>query len=172
MTLRIVPNDGNPLRAVANANRVRILALLAGPPMTVRELAEETGMRQSTVSQHVRQLVAAGTLFLVSGEGGKDNERRYRRLEPAPQWRIEDERERLHALNALAFEIARRWSGTQGAATTTFDGEMWVDPRAYGRACEQMRATVEALQATAMPPHTPGSVHVSATSLFFDLGEE
>ncbi|MFL6138469.1 MAG: ArsR/SmtB family transcription factor [Frankiaceae bacterium] len=170
MTLRVVPKGGTELRAVANANRVRILALLAGQPMTVSELAKEMGLRRSTVSQHVRQLAAAGTLFLAGGEG---SERRYRRLEPAPKWRIEDDRERLQALNALAFEIARRWSGTQGAgAEVTFDGEMWVEPRAWGRACEQMMAAVETLRAAVMPPHAAGSMHVSVTSLFFDLGEE
>ena len=170
MTLRVVPKDGTALRAVANANRVRILGLLAGGPMSVRELAEEMGVGQATVSKHVRQLAAAGTLFLVGGVG---KERRYRRLEPAPKWRIEDERERMHALTALAVEIARRWSGAEGAAAeVTFDGELWVEPRTWGRACEQMRAVVDALQAAATAPHTAGSMHVSATSLFFGLGQE
>jgi DNA-binding transcriptional ArsR family regulator len=166
-----VPRNGTALRAVANANRVRILALLAGGPMTVSELAKEMGLRQSSVSHHVRQLAAAGTLFLASDDA---NERRYRRLEPAPAWRVEDERERYQALNALAIDVARRWSGgpEDGATEVTFDGEMWVEPRAWGRACEQMMAAVQTLRAAARAPHAPGTMHVSATALFFALGEE
>ncbi|MEZ4237294.1 MAG: metalloregulator ArsR/SmtB family transcription factor [Myxococcota bacterium] len=51
-------------KALADANRLRIVGLLARREHTVEELAEVLGLRASTVSHHVAKLVKAG---LVSG---------------------------------------------------------------------------------------------------------
>src|SRR5687767_5454313 len=52
-------------KALADANRLRIVGLLASRPHTVEELAEILGLRASTASHHVARLVEAG---LVTGQ--------------------------------------------------------------------------------------------------------
>ena len=51
-------------KALADANRLRIVGLLARRPHTVEELAELLGLRASTASHHVSRLAEAG---LVTG---------------------------------------------------------------------------------------------------------
>jgi len=51
-------------KALADANRLRIVGLLARRPHTVEELAELLGLRASTASHHVARLAEAG---LVTG---------------------------------------------------------------------------------------------------------
>ncbi len=48
------------LHALANEERLLIALWLAGSECTVRELEEVTGMRQSLVSYHLRELRKAG----------------------------------------------------------------------------------------------------------------
>lgn len=52
-------------KALADANRLRMVGLLARRPHTVEELAEILGLRASTASHHVARLAEAG---LVTGE--------------------------------------------------------------------------------------------------------
>ena len=47
-------------KALADANRLRIVGLLAHRPHTVEELAEVLGLRPSTASHHLSKLAAAG----------------------------------------------------------------------------------------------------------------
>jgi DNA-binding transcriptional ArsR family regulator len=91
---------------MGNHLRIRILALIAGHALTAAELAEEVGVRVSSVEFHLRRLASAGLVEVVGeGEG-----RRYRRVTFSPRWRIEDDRERGLALRALATDLQRRWS--------------------------------------------------------------
>ena len=47
-------------RALADANRLKIIGLLAGQPLTVGQLAEMLNLRPSTISNHLSQLAHAG----------------------------------------------------------------------------------------------------------------
>lgn len=47
-------------KALADANRLRILGLLARQPLTVEQLAEMLGLRPSTVSHHLQYLSHVG----------------------------------------------------------------------------------------------------------------
>ena len=62
------------LRALANEERLLIALWLAGSTCTVRELEKVTGMSQSLVSYHLRELREAG--LVASSATGRSN--RYR----------------------------------------------------------------------------------------------
>ena len=61
--------------ALADPTRRAILARLAGGPATVSELARPFGLRQPTISKHLRVLEEAGLILQ-----GRDAQRRPRRL--------------------------------------------------------------------------------------------
>ena len=76
---RRVATDWAPiLRALANEERLLITLWLAGSTCTVRELEEVTGMSQSLVSYHLRELRDAG--LVTSSADGRSN--RYRLANP------------------------------------------------------------------------------------------
>jgi len=58
------------LRALSSPPRVRLVALLSESELTVRELTDITGMRQSGISMHLGQLQDAG--LVVSSRDGKN----------------------------------------------------------------------------------------------------
>jgi len=62
------------LHALANEERLLIALWLAGSECTVRELEQVTGMRQSLVSYHLRELRKAG--LVTASPVGRSN--RYR----------------------------------------------------------------------------------------------
>jgi DNA-binding transcriptional ArsR family regulator len=62
------------LRALANKERLLITLWLAGSECTVRELEQVTGLSQSLVSYHLRELRGAG--LVSSSAAGRSN--RYR----------------------------------------------------------------------------------------------
>jgi DNA-binding transcriptional ArsR family regulator len=62
------------LRALANEERLLITLWLAGSTCSVRELEEVTGMSQSLVSYHLRELREAG--LATAAAAGRSN--RYR----------------------------------------------------------------------------------------------
>jgi DNA-binding transcriptional ArsR family regulator len=155
---------------MANPARIRILALIAGHAMTAAELAEEVGLRPSTVEYHLRRLASAGMLEVAGGEG---DERRYRRIPQSPRWEIEEDRERALALRALASDLHRRWSSEHvGELKVVYDGELWVDAQTWGRVCEQVMSALQRLRAAAREPRAEGTVHVSATATFFPMLDE
>ena len=65
--------------ALADPTRRAILARLAGGERSVMELAEPFDMSQPAVSKHLKVLERAG---LISG--GRDRQRRPRKIEPKP----------------------------------------------------------------------------------------
>ena len=66
-------------RALADPTRRAILARLAAGECSVMELAEPFDMSQPAISKHLKVLERAG---LISG--GRDRQRRPRKLEPKP----------------------------------------------------------------------------------------
>lgn len=64
MTAEPVPGLEQALRALADANRRAILAVLRAGPRSVGQIAEEVGLSQQTTSHHLSALRAAG---LASG---------------------------------------------------------------------------------------------------------
>ena len=71
---RIAAEWAPTLRALANPERLLIVLWLAGGTRSVRELEQATGMSQSLVSYHLRELREAG--LVTSSADGRSN--RYR----------------------------------------------------------------------------------------------
>jgi predicted ArsR family transcriptional regulator len=157
------------LRALSHPLRLRILAILTGPPMSSAELARELGLSHAAVSFHVRKLVAAGYLELAetrSVRGGK--ERRYRQRQTGrAQWRHEDPR---LVVRAVGEEVARRAADSTSDGWKLFsDAELWVDPDVWDDVARRITAAITDLDAAARSPRAPGSICVSATAMLFAL---
>jgi len=160
------------LRALSHPLRLRILALLAGPPRSSAELARELGLSHAAVSFHMRKLVAAGYLELVETRtvrGGR--ERRYRQRQAGKaQWRHEDPR---LVVRAVGDEVARRAADSMPDDWRLFsDAELWVDPKVWDDVARRITAAITDLDAAARSPREPGSIRVSATAMLFALGDE
>jgi DNA-binding transcriptional ArsR family regulator len=155
------------LRALSHPVRLRILSLTSGAAMSSAELARELGMNHAAVSFHVRQLANAGLLTLAetrSVRGGQ--ERRYRH-EPAGrgEWHEQDARLSVQAVSA---EVLRRLADVPAVQWRVFgDAELWVDPASWQDAAGRIAAAIRDLEAAALPPHTAGALHVSATTMLF-----
>jgi DNA-binding transcriptional ArsR family regulator len=158
------------LRALSHPLRLRILALVAGPPMSSAELARELDMSHAAVSFHVRQLVAAGYLELAetrSVRGGQ--ERRYRqRVIRGSEWVPEDSR---LMVSAIAEELTRRVADGSETWKLFADAEMWIDREVWDDVRGRIAVAMKDLDDAAAAPHTDGTVHVSGTTLFFELDE-
>ncbi len=79
MTADAVPDLDQALRALADANRRAILAVVRSGPRPVGQIADEVGLSQQTTSHHLGVLRAAGLassiregtrhLFMVNTDG-------------------------------------------------------------------------------------------------------
>lgn len=72
------------LSALAEPNRLKIVELLRGGPLTVGEIAERLGIRQPQASKHLKVLTDSGMLDVRA-----DANRRIYRLLPAPFQELE-----------------------------------------------------------------------------------
>jgi predicted ArsR family transcriptional regulator len=129
------------------------------------------GMNHAAVSFHVRQLVAAGYLELAetrSVRGGQ--ERRYRqRVVSGSDWVPEDHR---LMVSAVAEELTRRVADGSGTWKLFADAELWIDRRVWDDARSRIAAAMKDLDDAATAPHSDGTVHVSATSLLLEVGDD
>ncbi len=171
MSLGVIADDRAviPLRALASPVRLRILSLLTGAPMSAAEVARELGIAHASASYHLRQLAGAGLLD-VAGEraarGGR--ERRYRH-DPASGTRLGGEgRELVDA--ALLTELRRRLDLVyEGERRSVADAELWVAPDVWADVRQSVMAAMDRLHAAARPPRAPGTTHVSATAVLFEM---
>ena len=160
------------LRATAHPLRLRMLSLLTAEAMSAAEVARALDVTHANASYHLRLLHDAGEL-VVEGEekirGGTAKRYRYdatrevrRSGGTTPQDRVADAR-------ATAAEIERR--ALQGAPGRSYysDLESWVPAPAWNRALELVEEASVLLHASASPAGTPGTVHVSATTIAFTL---
>lgn len=166
-----VNREQERLRALSHPTRLRILSLLTGAPMSSAELARELGMSQAAVSFHVRQLAGVGYLELVeerSKRGGK--ERVYRHL-PVNQEQLESDDPQM-TVRAVATELGRRLAIDPSQAWRLFsDVEAWVPVEVWTSVSATITEAMMRLHAAAQPPRSTGTVHVSATSLLFDIND-
>jgi DNA-binding transcriptional ArsR family regulator len=158
------------LRALSHPVRLRILSLLTGRAMSSAELARELGLKHAAVSYHVRQLASAGYLEVAetrSVRGGQ--ERRYRhRFAGRAQWEQEDPQ---LVIRAVTEELTRRVAEEPATWRIFADAELWVDPAVWEDVRTKVAEAMTALHQAATPPHSEGSVHVSATAMLFQTGQ-
>lgn len=115
--------------ALGDADRWRIVELLAERPRSVGELAELTGLRQPQATKHL-QTLARASLVTVTPVG----QRRVYALEPAPLKAFEL---RLHQLVATTEahagdrDVIARYRAAIAAETAAADRERWADGRSF-----------------------------------------
>jgi DNA-binding transcriptional ArsR family regulator len=164
------------MRAVAHPLRVRILSLLTGAALSAAEVARELGISHANASYHLRVLHEAGKVVDAGEErirGGTARRYRYRiEAEPAPTVAALPGSGHGRAatlrvwLESVQPELLRRVGEARGRATTS-DLEAWVPEETWAEALDLLHRASVLLHEAALPPRTPGTVHVSATSTAF-----
>jgi len=164
-----------PLRAVASPVRLRILSMLTASAMSATEVSRALGIKHASASYHLRQLEQAGlveTSEVRSVRGGR--ERRYRH--PLPEepdsvrstWHPNDVR---LLVEALSVELRRRAQQSLPGLSSVVDGEYWVPMSLWREVRAEIERSVRRLHSAAQPAGTPGSAHVSASALLFQLND-
>ncbi|MEV4416566.1 metalloregulator ArsR/SmtB family transcription factor [Catellatospora sp. NPDC049609] len=168
------------LRALAHPIRLRILSLLTGAERSAAEIARELDITHANASYHLRQLRDSGHIEIAGEEkvrGGVARRYRYdvtKEFAPRPpgQHPTADEAQVMYA--ALAAELRRRArdvvTGPDAASLTT-DAELWVDLEQWRALRDRVWEVSRDLHHAAKPPHTPGTVRVSATIAMFRMEE-
>ena len=170
MSLEVTDGQQERLRALAHPVRLRILSLLTGHAMSSAGLARELGLKHAAVSYHVRQLERAGFLEVAETRtvrGGHERRYRYRTPAQGREWRYGDDARLI--VRAVAGELIRRTAEGPSRWRTLADAELWVDPGVWADVRKRVRAALGDLHDAAQPPHSAGSVHVSATAMLFEV---
>lgn len=163
------------LRSVAHPVRLRILSMLTAEPMSAAEVARALDLTHANASYHLRVLREAGEL-VVDGEekirGGVAKRYRYRvggdpDLAGAPA----SAQDHLAWQHATHSEIVRRLPHRAPGPVSSSDIETWVSPAAWQRAVDAITDAMLLLHGEARPPHTEGTIHVSASALAFAMDE-
>jgi DNA-binding transcriptional ArsR family regulator len=159
------------LRATAHPLRLRILSLLTGEAMSAAEVARALDTTHANASYHLRVLHDVGKL-VVEGEekirGGVAKRYRYDATREVADrgTAVED---RIAFARANAVEVERRLLDAAPGPGTSSDLETWVSPQTWRRAVDLLHEVSHLLHAEALPAHTPGTVHVSATHTAFTM---
>ncbi len=161
------------LRAIAHPLRLRLLSLLTGAEMSAAEAARELAITQPNASYHLRVLREAG-LLVEAGEvkirGGVA--KRYKH--PWQQGAggsgpalVDDSR---LFTEAVAQELVRR-SGARASLgrSCTTDAEVWVKMQVWQEAVDLVQRASALIHASARPPRTHGTHHVSMTAVLFEM---
>lgn len=156
------------LRALAHPLRLQMLSLLTGAELSAAEVARELDITQANASYHLRTLLDAGLLEVVSEErirGGVA--KRYRHDTEVP---VATRPERLGVYaQALAAEMVRRAELRSDGPTTSTDAELWVRPEVWSDIVDRVAAAMHDLHQSARPPRTPGTIRTSSTAMLFEM---
>ena len=164
------------LRSVAHPVRLRILSMVTAQPMSAAEVARELDLTHANASYHLRVLHDAGELVVESEEkirGG--TAKRYRYVvggdptrPPGPP-SVEDG---IAWQQATHVEIVRRMAHRVKGPSSSSDIETWVTPETWRAAIDLVSEAMVLLHEQARPARTEGTLHVSASSQAFVMGNE
>lgn len=148
------------------------MSLLTDSAKSGTQLGPELGMSQAAVSYHLRSLAEAGLVEVAetrSVRGGR--EKLYR---PAPIGAVAGSSSEVMATaGAVISEVERRLSLFAPRTWDLFsDAEVWVPEETWDRCAAAIADAMVELHSAALEARTPGSVHVSATTLLFRSGAE
>lgn len=160
------------LRVLAHPLRLRILSLLTGTAFSAAEAARELGETQANISYHFRRLHDAGLLDVaeeVQIRGGRAKRYRHHPDSGSRLFRNTPDETRVF-VTAVADELRRRaqFRAPDRPASVT-DAELWVSPETWTAVREQATELSHVLHDAAQPPHSPGTVRVSASIALFEL---
>jgi predicted ArsR family transcriptional regulator len=163
------------LRSVAHPVRLRILSMLTAQPMSAAEVARELDLTHANASYHLHVLLDAGELVVESEEkvrGGVAKRYRYvvGGIEDRPAHTLTNE-DLIAWQAATHAEVVRRTAGRVPGPSTSADIETWVTPEAWSRAVTAIADAMTRLHEEARAPHTEGTIHVSASTHGFVMGE-
>lgn len=164
------------LRATAHPLRLRMLSLLTAAPLSAAEVARELGITHANASYHLRVLLKAGTV-VVEGEerirGGVA--KRYRHPwqdTPLDGGSADAEDERRQFLATVLAEATRRYEHRlETDRAVLSDAELWVPQETWDQASRHLRAAADLIHGAAQPPRTDGSVHISVTTVGFEMDD-
>lgn len=164
------------LRSVAHPVRVRILSMLTAQAMSAAEVARELDLTHANASYHLRVLHDAGELVVESEEkirGGTAKRYRYAvggdPTRPGGRPSVEDD---IAWQQATHSEVVRRLGLRIEGPRSSSDIETWVTPETWREAMELVAAATVLLHERARPARTEGTIHVSASTQAFVMGEE
>lgn len=164
------------LRSMAHPVRLRILSLLTAQPMSAAEVARELDLTHANASYHLRVLHDAGELFVESEEkirGG--TAKRYRYVvggDPARPPGPPNVEDNIAWEQATHSEIVRRLGHRVQGPGSSSDIETWVTPETWREAMKLMTKATVLLHEQARPARTEGTIHVSASTQAFVMGDE
>lgn len=159
------------LRSVAHPVRLRILSMLTPQPMSAAEVARELDLTHANASYHLRVLHDAGEIVIESEEkirGG--TAKRYRYVvggDPERPTTRSSAEDHIAWQRATGAEIVRRLAHLTQGPESSSDIETWVTPEAWQDAVKAISTAMMTLHQEARPPHTEGTIHVSASSQAF-----
>lgn len=160
------------LRSVAHPVRLRILSMLTAEAMSAAEVARALDLTHANASYHLRVLHDAGEVFVEGEEkirGGMAKRYRYAVGGPATGAPTSPD-DVIAWQTATHHEVVRRLASRVPGPSTSADLETWVSPEAWQRAVTAIGAAMVTLHEEARPPHTDGTIHVSASTQGFVMG--
>ncbi len=179
MTPKDVPPSAlSALRSVAHPVRLRILSMLTAEAMSAAEVARALELTHANASYHLRVLVEAGELVLdseVKVRGGVA--KRYRYLVGGDPERLnepESNEDMIAWQTATHVETVRRLTSRvagPGIPATSSDIETWVTPEDWASAATAINEAMVLLHEQARAPRTAGTIHISASSQGFVMGD-
>ena len=162
------------LRATAHPLRLQMLSLLTGTELSAAEVARELGITHANASYHLRVLLEAGAVVVASEEkirGGVA--KRYRHPWQTREGHPASPGDQEVYVRAVAEELVRR-AGRRKPRTRQqlADAELWVPPEVWQRVEELVLEASVLVHEEALPPRTPGAIHVNLTAVTFQMSEE
>ena len=171
-------SDGSALstlRSIAHPVRLRILSLLTAEAMSAAEVGRALDLTHANASYHLRVLLAAGELVVESEErirGGMAKRYRYVVGGPAdPTAGAASADDVIAWQTATHHEVVRRLVARAEGPSTSADIETWVTPETWRTAIAAIVEAMVTLHEEARPPHTDGTIHVSASTQGFVMGD-
>jgi DNA-binding transcriptional ArsR family regulator len=147
-----------------------MLSLLTGAELSATEVARELGISQANASYHLRQLLAAGELTVVTERRIRGGVAKIYRHQPDARPRAGGGGPKRLFAQALADELVRRSSLRRGEGrSTSTDAELWVDPQVWEDTVVAATELSKRLHAAAVPPGTEGTVRTSTTMALFEM---
>lgn len=160
------------LRVLAHPLRLRLLSLLTGAALSATEVAHEVGIAHAAASYHLHLLHDAGLIERVAEPPPARGhvQRRYRH-DPSQPIRLGQAAADEAFVAAQLAEVRRRLL-LPVADRQMADADVWLEPAMWQEACALADRLAWLVHAAARPPRTPGTRHVSLTTILLTFADD